>query len=80
MGPGSDASDCQQLQTSTAGNACGQDVPLCWTFNLRVGWMGHLWNHLPNSNAVPDVNGTMNGRFADCYPDGGIWKAYNCPQ
>jgi hypothetical protein len=80
MSPGSDDSDCQQLQTSTAGNACGEGAPICWAFNRRVGWMGHLWNHLPNSNEVSDVNGTMSGRFADCYPDGGIWKAYNCPQ
>lgn len=80
MGPGSHANDCQNLQTSTAENACGENVPYCWRFNLRVGWMGHLWNHLPNANAIPDVGGTMNGRFADCYPDGGTWKAYNCPQ
>jgi hypothetical protein len=80
MPPGSDASDCQQLQTSTANNACGEDVPTCWVFNLRVGWMGHLWNHLGNSNRIPDLGGAMNGRFADCYPDGGVWKAYNCPQ
>ncbi len=80
MAPGSTATDCQNLQTSTAGNACGQDVPFCWRFNRRVGWMGHLWNHLPNANAISDVNGTMSGRFADCYPDGGFWKAYNCPQ
>ncbi len=80
LGPGSDANDCQEFQTTTAANACGADVPLCWTFNLRVGWMGHLWNHLGNSNRVGDVGGTMNGRFADCYPDGGGWKAHNCPQ
>jgi hypothetical protein len=42
--------------------------------------MGHLWNHLPNANQVPDVDGTMNGRFADCFPDTQGWKAYNCPQ
>jgi len=53
---------------------------MCWTFNLRVGWMGHLWNHLPNSNGIPDIGGMSSGRFADCYPDGGTWKAYNCPQ
>jgi hypothetical protein len=80
LGPGSDANDCEQFQTSTASNACGTGVPYCWRFNLRVGWMGHLWNHLPNSNLIGDVGGTMNGRFADCYPDGGTWKAHNCPQ
>jgi hypothetical protein len=47
----------------------------------RVGWMGHLWNWLGNANQIPDVDGTMNGRFADCFPDGFWgWKAYNCPQ
>jgi hypothetical protein len=41
--------------------------------------MGHLWNHKLNENLIAD-NGGMNGRFADCYPDGGVWKAHNCPQ
>jgi hypothetical protein len=45
-----------------------------------MGWMGHLWNWQPNANRVPDINGSQNGRFADCFPDGGVWKAYNCPQ
>jgi len=80
LSPGSTSDSCEHLQTSTADNACGAGVPYCWRFNMRVGWMGHLWNHLPNANAVADVNGTMNGRFADCYPDGNTWKAYNCPQ
>jgi hypothetical protein len=80
MAPGSDEDDCQQIQTTTANNACGEGVPMCWTFNLRVGWMGHLWNHIGNANREGDVNGTMNGRFADCYPDGGVWKGHNCPQ
>lgn len=61
-----------------------------------VGWMGHLWNWLPNANYTnaldPGPGGLnvcqaaycgeaeANGRFADCAPDGGTWNAYNCPQ
>jgi hypothetical protein len=56
-----------------------------------VGWMGHLWNWLPNanySNAVvptecqPAYCATFesNGRFSDCFPDTQGWNAYNCPQ
>jgi hypothetical protein len=61
-----------------------------------VGWMGHLWNWLPNANYTnavdPGPNGLQectaqycaatesNGRFADCFPDAQNWNAYNCPQ
>jgi hypothetical protein len=38
--------------------------------------MGHLWNIVPNSNLLPDVNGTKNGRFADCSPP---TQAEDCP-
>jgi len=41
-----------------------------------VGWMGHLWNFVPNENQVPDVDGTMNGRFTDCRPP---FKGETCP-
>jgi hypothetical protein len=51
-----------------------------YLFNSRIGWMGHLYSWYPNANRVPDVNGTMNGRFADCFPDTEGWKPYNCPQ
>jgi hypothetical protein len=50
-----------------------------WKWKAIVGWMGHLWNHKLNPNQVPD-SGSMNGRFADCTPDGQGWKAYTCPQ
>ncbi|MEX2160173.1 MAG: hypothetical protein WEB04_12300 [Dehalococcoidia bacterium] len=47
-----------------------------WSWNDAIGWMGHLWNHVPNENQISDVNGTMNGRFADCRPP---FKAESCP-
>jgi hypothetical protein len=50
-----------------------------WQASPNAGWLGYLWNWLPNANRVPDVNGTTNGRFADCFPDVQGWKAYNCP-
>lgn len=76
LGPGSDSADCKAIQNSGPGAGLGD-----WRFAYKVGWMGHLWNHVANANVVPDVNGTMNGRFADCYPDGADgWKSYNCPQ
>lgn len=66
------------------------------TWKAAVGWMGHLWNWLPNANytnaAVPSPNAAglcqvaycsateSNGRFADCFPDAQGWNAYNCPQ
>ena len=65
---------CKSYQTSTPGGGSMR-------YADRVGWMGHLWNWTPNANVVPDIDGTMNGRFADCFPDGFWgWKAYNCPQ
>jgi hypothetical protein len=55
-----------------------------WAWRARVGWMGHLWNHIVyDSDSGPGVvmkAGNPNGRFADCFPDGGIWKPFNCPQ
>lgn len=75
MAPGSTASSCQTLNNSGCSGGCGTS-----DFRLKAGWMIHLWNHLPNANLIPDVNATMNGRFADCHPDGGIWEAFNCPQ
>jgi hypothetical protein len=41
-----------------------------WNWDEDNGWMGHLWNHYANPN----------GRYADCFPDGGVWKAFDCPQ
>ncbi len=51
----------------------------CYQWSRNVGWMGHLWNWLPNANLVPDSGGPDNGRFADCFPDTAGWTAYNCP-
>jgi hypothetical protein len=73
LGPGSDHDDCKQIQMNTSGGGYMRYAP-------RVGWMGHLWNWTPNPNLIEDVDGTMNGRFADCHPDGSGWKAHNCPQ
>ena len=50
----------------------------CYRWAPNTGWMGHLWNWLPNANQITDVGGT-NGRFADCFPDTQGWKAFNCP-
>ena len=63
------------------------------TWSAAVGWMGHLWNWLPNANYTNAVDpGALgfcqvaycnttepNGRFADCFPDVQGWNAYNCP-
>jgi hypothetical protein len=68
-------------------NGCLPEGCGAYVYKPRIGWMGHLWNWLPNANVVPDEGGTMNGRFADCFPDVGDppsnttgWTAYNCPQ
>jgi hypothetical protein len=66
--------DAACAAANAGGCGCGS-----YFYSPRVGWMGHLWNHLPNANQVPDGAGT-NGRFADCFPDTQGWKAYNCPQ
>jgi hypothetical protein len=55
------------------------NVPVCNVWDDQTGWMGHVWVGIPNPNRNPhDVNN--NGRFADCLPDGSIWKAFSCPQ
>jgi len=54
-------------------------VPDCVRWSARLGWMGHFWNHQPNPNPN-SLDVTSNGRFSDCYPDGGVWKGFNCPQ
>ncbi len=83
---------------STAGISCtfspAPNFNCAW--DATVGWMGHLWNWLPNANYTNAINPgpgglnecqtvycnttEANGRFADCFPDGGSWNAYNCPQ
>ena len=79
-----DAATCESANNSGCSPppyGCGE-----WSWSARVGWMGHLWNHLPNANLVPDYpdyfapSDSLNGRFADCFPDTLGWKAYNCPQ
>jgi hypothetical protein len=75
LGSGSGQTDCDAAQNSGPHAGAGLH-----SYFERMGWMGHLWNWLPNANQVPDVDGTMNGRFADCFPDTQGWKAYNCPQ
>ena len=55
------------------------DVP-CYTWGKEIGWMGHLWNWLPNANLIPDIGTSgQNGRFADCYPDSAGWGPFDCP-
>jgi hypothetical protein len=70
---------CATFNQTGCSGSCG-----IYAYSPRTGWMGHLWNWVPNANLVPDANSTMNGRFADCFPDptspGGPWKSYNCPQ
>jgi hypothetical protein len=61
---------------------CGSGpVADCFRWEQVTGWMGHLFNHLGNVNQVDENGDTVpdNGRFADCFPDGLGWKAYNCP-
>jgi hypothetical protein len=66
-----------------------EDFTCAW--DPSVGWMGHLWNWLPNANYTNALAPTectaafcnvteANGRFADCFPDASGWNAYNCPQ
>jgi hypothetical protein len=73
------APDHQACKDIQAGTCCGGTM----YYAERIGWMGHMWNWLPNANLVPD-NGGMNGRFADCFPDPSSskswWGPYNCPQ
>jgi hypothetical protein len=49
-----------------------------WVASPNIGWLGHLWNWLPNANLIPD-RPVANGRFADCFPDTGGFGAYTCP-
>jgi hypothetical protein len=84
----SSQAQCDSLQNTYCSGPCGGTH----TWNARVGWMSHLWNHLVYNdpaysnttiegnpaNVEHDLNG--NGRFADCYPDTGHYGAWNCPQ
>jgi hypothetical protein len=76
--PGSPAT-CNEDDTN-----CPPAVPNCNQFRPRTGWMGHLYNHIVfDADPGPGVTmtaGNPNGRFADCFPDGAGWKAFNCPQ
>jgi hypothetical protein len=81
---GDSEANCQTFSNSvTNPDAPECTVPVtaqpCWSWSKDSGWMGHLYNWIPNANRIPDVNGTMNGRFADCFPDEDNWKATNCP-
>jgi hypothetical protein len=50
-----------------------------YSWDPRIGWMGHMWNHMLNANVNSlDISG--NGRFADCFPDTEHWNGFNCPQ
>jgi hypothetical protein len=96
--PGSNQSTCASY-ASSAGSPCTAFYPAAgWncTFKASVGYMGHLWNWLPNANYTNAVNPgpgglndcqtaycnatEANGRFADCFPDVNNWNAYSCPQ
>jgi len=61
--------------------ACTEPITTqpCYVWGQTAGWMGHLYNWYPNANRLADVNATMNGRFADCFPDVEGWKNANCP-
>jgi hypothetical protein len=76
LGPGTTDNDCQNIQNSTPCTNGQVQCPGTYKFNMRVGWMGHLWNILPNGNLLPDANSSKNGRFADCSPP---TQAENCP-
>jgi hypothetical protein len=65
--PGQSEQSCNADDDSDCTNPA---VPDCNVWDADVGWMGHLFNHFANPN----------GRFADCFPDGSNWKAFNCPQ
>ncbi|MGB2693578.1 MAG: hypothetical protein WBD55_00145 [Dehalococcoidia bacterium] len=70
------AASCEAIHNMVCGSKCAGTT---WNWDDRVGWMGHLWNHLLNANVNnTDING--NGRFADCYPDTEDWTGFNCPQ
>jgi hypothetical protein len=85
--PGSTQSTCASYATAV-GHTCTAFYPAAgWncTFKAAVGYMGHLWNWLPNANYTsgndPGPSGLgdcqapycntleNNGRFADCFPD-----------
>jgi hypothetical protein len=73
----SSAANCQNLHDGWCGGSkCGGTT---WRWEARVGWMGHMWNHMLNHNPNPlDIAG--NGRFTDCFPDSEHWNGFNCPQ
>jgi hypothetical protein len=48
-----------------------------WKASPSAGWLGYLWNWLPNANLIPD-SPAPNGRFADCFPDDGGLGPYAC--
>jgi len=81
--PGMSESDCHTF----GGGTCVWDPnpnPNCF-WDADVGWMGHMWNFQGNPNLVDEDHVPMtttddNGRFADCTPDGGSYKAFSCPQ
>lgn len=72
------AEQCENLHNNWP--PCDGKCPgTTWSWNDRVGWMGHLWNHWLNPN-VNDADVLGNGRFADCIPDVQHWNGFNCPQ
>jgi hypothetical protein len=78
--PGMSESACH----SFGGGSCVWDPspnPNCY-WDADVGWMGHFWNFQGNKNLVDENHDSTldNGRFADCTPDGGNYKAFTCPQ
>jgi hypothetical protein len=73
---------CDNLQNG-GWPPCGGPCGGTHEWDMRVGWMGHLWNHQlnPNSNPNDPSGGPFgNGRFADCAPDVEHWGSYTCPQ
>jgi hypothetical protein len=77
-GVGSQAS-CDGYQSGTPCPAPGTSPAGCpgtHTWNDQVGWMGHLWNIVPNENVIPDIDSQNNGRYADCRPP---FKHNSCP-
>jgi hypothetical protein len=63
--PGQSESSCDTGSNPQPECTVPVTVTPCWSWNNRVGWMGHLWNHDLNENLEPSEN---NGRFSDCAP------------